>query len=115
LFASVCVSTQLAPQSDCPAAQLVTQTPPEHASFVAHFALHAPQLFGSVLVSTHVRPHDRSGLAHPHAPLRHVVPPAHVVPQVPQFALSAFRSTHAAPHAVSPVPHDVAHWPELHT
>ena len=41
--------------------------------------------------------------------------PRHTVPQVPQFALSAFRSTHAAPQALSPVPHDAAHWPELHT
>jgi hypothetical protein len=74
-------------------------------SIGVHAVPHAPQLAGSVSVSTHMLAQSVSPVAHIAAQLPAVQtsPDAQAVPHVPQFPGSVSVSTHAPPHEVSPV------------
>src|SRR5579883_425335 len=65
---------------------------------------HAPQLLGSVFVSTHVPAQTDCPAGHAHKPPEHDAPEAHAV-HPPQWATLAVTSTHCppAPHGPSPV------------
>ena len=56
--------------------------------------LQPPQLFGSLVVSTHLPLHEVPLLGHEHLPALQLVPPPHATPQPPQFALSVAGSMH---------------------
>jgi hypothetical protein len=78
-----------------------------------HTEPHAPQLFGSCVVSTQTSLHVVSPDGHAHVPFVQTRPFVHFVPHAPQSSGSDFRSTHAPLHAERPAPHDDAHAPAL--
>jgi hypothetical protein len=96
-ISSVCVSTQLLPQTLPPSAQL--HLPALQVSGAAQAIPHMPQLLLSLCVSTHWVPHTVSPVppssGHLHAPPMQVVGSLHALPQMPQFLESTLTSTQA--------------------
>jgi hypothetical protein len=62
-----------------------------------------PQLFGSVIVLTHVAPQTVSPVVHSHWPLTHDPPAGHTVPHAPQLLGSFDTLVHPEGHRRSPV------------
>ena len=87
---------------------------------------HAPQLLGSVCVSTHAEPHGVPPPGHEQAPFWQASAPLQTLPQAPQLFGSVCVSTHVEPHEVplpghehvppwqaAPPPHVFPHAPQL--
>ncbi len=92
--ASVRVSTQAPAQLTVPVGQ---HFPFEQVVPLAHEAPHAPQLSGSVVVSTQIPPPQFVRPVGQHVPLEQVgVAPEQMVPHVPQWAGSVARLTQAS-------------------
>jgi hypothetical protein len=77
---------------------------------------HPPQFAGSVLVSTHARPHCRApaGQLVVQLSAAHTWSPGQTLPQVPQLSGSLDVSTQDRPHA-APVMHVAPQWPTPQT
>jgi hypothetical protein len=76
--------------------------------------LHAPQLFGSFISSTHVLLQFESPIAQ-QRPLAHVSFMPQMFPQPPQLFGSTSTSTQSVPHFERPIGHFVLHRPSAHT
>ena len=101
---------QVPPQQTLPAAQQVfslqqtpdgQQVPLQQTLPCAQDMPQPPQLFGSLLVSTHWPLQRLNGGAHTHRPFWHASLAAHQCPQVPQLLRSLLVSTHIVPHSFS--------------
>jgi hypothetical protein len=105
LALSLCVSAQVAPHCESPAAHVhapLTQLAP-----VGHCVAQAPQLSGSVVVSTHALPHATSGDVQltPQTPaLQSGVPASaeQTMPQPPQLFGSLWVRVHVLLHRIPP-------------
>jgi hypothetical protein len=105
LTLSLCVSAQVAPHCESPAAHV--QPPFTQLAPVGHWVAQAPQLSGSVVVSTHALPQARSGevqLAPQTPPLQSGVPASaeQMTPQPPQLLGSLWVRVHALSHRIPP-------------
>ncbi len=96
LLASVCRSTQTAPQRCWVPVQIGPQTPETHVWFDPQVCPHAPQFKLSVLVSTQVVPHRVwfAAQAWTHAEATQVKPVPQTMPHPPQLAGSVWVFTH---------------------
>jgi hypothetical protein len=126
LFGSLFVSTHWPMHAELPTAQLTPHwlslhvaTPPMGGTG-GHGLLQPPQLFRSVLGSTHAFPQRMNGFWHwkSHLPPLHTGAEfgggMHTAPQAPQFDVSPPVSTHDAPHVVL-LPQSAMHTPPWHT
>lgn len=78
---------------------------------VVHVVPHAPQLVGSVRVSTQLPPQSVRPGPHEHVPETHAAVAGHLIPHAPQLRLSELTSTQRPPHDVVGGMH--AHCPAL--
>ncbi len=98
---------------------LCTQTGAAFVTLVVHALPQAPQLFASLVSSTHVPEPRHCVGAVMGQPLRQVefehtgVGPVHTLPQLPQFAV-VFRSVHAPLQRFVPLAQTVLHAPATH-
>jgi hypothetical protein len=81
-----------------------------HVPYSAQRLPHAPQLFTSLVVLTHLTPvvvvsQSVAGAAHMHAPAEHVPALPQEIPQPPQFVVSVAVLTQRPPHSTCPVGH----------